>query len=176
MKMIKKLSILPMLIGLMLAPLASFAVTAINAGVSIPAQNPIYEPNSVITLPAASLATGGYLNIGAQNIFIPTVGNDVFVFKFAGGSTACAGLNATVLVSLDNGATYTQINVYPYPALGTATPTILASGGPVLYSTGMSKVNIEGYTNIEISISALTGATCVLSASMGNGDFNSVAF
>lgn len=163
-------------VALLSLPILSFGVTAINAGVSIPVNNAFYEPNSVITLPSTSLATGGYLNTGAQNIFIPTAGNDVLVFKFAGGSTACAGLNATVLGSLDNGASYTQLNIYPYPALGTAAPTILASGGPVLYSTGLSKVNIEGFTNIEISISALTGTTCVFSASMGSGDFNNTAF
>lgn len=168
-------------LALMITAIPAMAVTTIPAAITIPSTTPVYEPTTTITLPSQFLVAGGYLATGAQNIIIPIAGNDVLAFKFNGGSSACAGLNATVLGSLDNGATYTQLNVYPYPALGTAAPTILASGGPILYSTGGTnggpiKVNVEGFTTAEISISALTGTTCIFSAAMGNGDFNHLAF
>ena len=155
------------------------AVTSIQAGASGAFNNPGYTPVSIVTLPAQSLTSGGYLNTGAQNIYFPTVGNSTLALQFYGGSTPCAGLNATVLGSVDGGATYQQLNVYPYPALGTAAPTILASGGPILYSTGLggiSKVNIQGFSNIEVSISALTGTTCQFKATMVGSTFNAVAY
>jgi len=165
--------------ALALASQASLAVTSIQAGTTGAFMNPGYTPVNTITLPAQSLATGGYLNIGAQNIFFPTVGSSTLALQFYGGATPCAGLNATVLGSVDGGVTYQQLNVYPYPALGTAAPTILVSGGPILYSTGLggiSKVNIQGFSNIEVSISALTGVTCQFKASMIDSAFNATNF
>ena len=148
--------------------LRGFLLGAVLALVSVLAQadvgalynNPTYIPS--LTYPqTAALPTG------AQSITRVTSGYTILNVNFTGTCTALAG---TIQGSTDNGTTWTTLNVYPYPTLGTAQPTASASGAIV---TGLQKVNTEGFSNVKLVITALTGTTCKLSTSFSNGGFSS---
>jgi uncharacterized Fe-S center protein len=144
--------------------LSASAAFEASADVNFPYSNPTYIPT--LTNPSAVLPTG------AQNIVISTAGASTLAFNFTG---TCTSLAATVNGSLDNGVTYTQLNFYPYPALGTAAPTIDADG-TLAASAGVVKVNSAGFNKIKIAISALAGATCTFTAAETQGSFNGTTF
>lgn len=142
--------------GVFLALICTFA----QADVGALYNNPTYIPS--LTYPQT-----GALPTGAQTITRVTSGYTILNANFSGTCTALAG---TVQGSTDNGTTWTTLNVYPYPALGTAQPTASASGAIV---TGLQKINTEGFSNIKFVLTALTGTTCKLSTSFSNGGFSS---
>lgn len=142
---------------------AQAAVTNIDA--AAPYTNPTYIPT--LTVPyITTLATG------AQDIVISTFGTSTLAFNFTG---TCTALAATVNASMDNGVSYTQINFYTYPALGTAAPTVDADG-TLAAAAGINKANTAGFNKIKIAISALSGAACKFVASETQGSFNGTTF
>lgn len=141
--------------GLFLALICTFA----RADVGALYNNPTYTP--ALTYPqSANLPTG------AQTITRVASGYTTLTINFSGTCTALAG---TVQGSNDNGTTWTTLNVYPYPALGTSTPTAAASGA---LAAGLQKVNSQGFSNVRLVLTALTGTTCKLSTTFGNGGFS----
>lgn len=132
--------------------------------ISGPFQTPTYIPTNVltpITLPS-----------GAQNITLSVAGKSTVAFKFNG---TCTGLAGTVQGSTDNGSTWTTINVYPYPALGTAAPTAAVSGA--IAGGTLEKLNTQGFSHIKFVLSALSANnTCSLTAAETTGGFNGSVF
>ena len=144
---------------LSLVVMLSFGV---NADATAPYQNPIYIPTFTV---APQL-----LPTGAQNIVISTFGAATLAGKFSG---TCTSLAATAQGSMDNGVTWTTLNAYLYPALGTAAPTVATAGA---ITTTLFKLNIAGFNKIQIVVSALAGTTCTFTAAETQGDFSGVAF
>lgn len=145
--------------ALMLCSTIGLAASGTTAA---PFTNPGYTPNFVT--PSYTLPTG------AQVITLPTFGSNTLAVNFSGTCTSLAG---TAFGSTDNGSTWTQINVYPYPAVGTAAPTVSGSGALV---TGLQKFNTGGFTKIKLNISALAGTSCVFSAAQTTGSYDGSIF
>ncbi len=163
----KSKAILYALFGLFIGTLFAFCNTssaATTGNISGAFQTPTYIPTNVltpITLPS-----------GAQSIVVSTAGDSVWAFKFNG---TCTGLAGTVQGSTDNGLTWTTINVYPYPALGTAAPTAAVSGA--IAGGTLEKVNTQGFSHIQFVLSALTANnTCSLTAAGSAASFNGSVF
>jgi len=148
-------------IRILLLIIATFLIVAcsdnIFADATAPYQNPIYTPTFTV---APQL-----LPTGAQNIVISTFGSSTLAGLFSG---TCTSLAATAFGSVDNGTTWSAINAYIAPALGTSAGTVATAGA---ITTALFKLNTAGFNKIKIAVSALTGATCTFSAAETTGSF-----
>jgi len=156
MKILQKFILMALLPLIALAASSSaFAVGDATA----PYQNPTYIPT--FTIPST-----GSLPTGAQNLTYSTFGSSVFTGLFSG---TCTSLAATAQGSVDNGASWTTINAYIYPALGTAAGTVAVAGA---ITNVLFKLNVQGFNKVRIVVSALAGTTCSFAAAETQGDFN----
>ncbi|MDE1867174.1 MAG: hypothetical protein KGI08_05635 [Thaumarchaeota archaeon] len=147
-------------IRLLLLTIATFLIiacsSAIFADATAPYQNPIYTP----TFTVAPIA----LSTGAQNIIISTFGASTLAGLFSG---TCTSLAATAFGSVDNGVTWSAINAYIAPSLGTSAGTVATAGA---ITTTLFKLDTAGFNKIKIAVSALTAA-CTFSAAETAGSF-----
>ena len=148
-------------IRIALLAITTFLIAACSittfADATAPYQNPTYMP----TFTVAPMA----LPTGAQNIVISTFGSSTLTGLFSG---TCTSLAATAFGSVDNGTTWSAINAYIAPSIGTSAGTVATAGA---ITTALFKLNTAGFNKIKIAVSALTGATCTFSAAETTGSF-----
>ena len=150
-----------LLTGLMFVVLSVMAILA-QADFNYPFTSPTYVPMG--QTPPVTLATGA----STSNVF--TLNNfGTTVLRISG---TCTSLSFGVQATNDVGTAtnWSTINAYPYPALGTAAPTVDLDG--VLTATGIYKFNTVGFTKVRLNITALAGTTCVAQFTAGDNGFN----